>query len=131
MGPLESSTIILGILYASGAIFLFVASYMLFIKRFKRTKLEALSDIKLTTSRTNIYSVKTQFLLEVSRPVTVQFDLLDEQEIKLSEIMSGDVEAGEQSVDFDPSNLKDGNYYLSLKTANASILRKIKINKVG
>ncbi|WP_027419700.1 hypothetical protein [Crocinitomix catalasitica] len=131
MGPLESSTIILGILYATGAVLLFIASYMLFIKRFKRSKLEAVSDVKLTTSRSNTYSGKTQFLLEVSRPVNVEFNLLDENENKLSEILSGQLVEGEQSVDFDPSSLLDGNYYLSLKTANASILRKIKINKIG
>ncbi len=38
-------------------------------------------------------------------------DVLKEQEVLLDKKLSG----GEHAVDFDPSHIKDGNYYLSLK----------------
>lgn len=129
MGKLESSQIIIGILYATGAISLLVVSYLLFIKRFKRNKLEAVSEVTFTTSKYDIYEAKTQFLIEVSEDMEVSLELLDSEENHVDTINHSTMLQGENVVDFDPTPYQDGNYYLSLKSANASILRKININK--
>ncbi|WP_066757711.1 hypothetical protein [Crocinitomix algicola] len=129
MGKLESSQVIFGILYATGAISLLVVSYMLFIKRFKRNKLKAVSEVKLNTSRYDSFSNKTQFLIELSDNMQVTLSLLNRNEELVGEIINEELLAGENVVDFDPTKFEEGNYYLSLKTKNSSILRKIRITK--
>jgi hypothetical protein len=130
MGKLESVDIILGILYATGAITLLIASYMLFIKRFKRSKLESISEVKITGSRTNTYRDKTQLLIETSKAVHIVVDLLDEHEIKVEELLDTQVSEGETILNFDPTKYANGNYYLYLKSDNATILRKIRIEQI-
>ena len=61
MGKSESSDIIFGILYASAAIFLFVASYMIYVKRFRRNKLVAIDEVVFSTSRYDEYGAKLSF----------------------------------------------------------------------
>lgn len=129
MGKLESSQVILAILYATGAISLLVVSYLLFIKRFKRNKLQAVSEVTLSTSKYDIYKSKTQFLIELSQAMPVELKILDHDENIVKELFNSELLAGENVVDFDPTTIEDGNYYLSLKTENSSILRKIKIEK--
>ena len=129
MGKLESSQVILAILYATGAISLLVVSYLLFIKRFKRNKLQAVSEVTLSTSKYDIYKSKTQFLIELSQAMPVELKILDHDENIVKELFNSELLAGENVVDFYPTTIEDGNYYLSLKTENSSILRKIKIEK--
>lgn len=123
----ETSDILFGILYASGAVLLLITSYILFLKRFKKSKLKAVSDVILTTSRYDNYNSKTQFLIELSDDMSVTLDLLDEKEEKIRTILSESMPCGENIVNFDPTDLKDGIYYLSLKTPNTNILRRITI----
>ncbi len=127
MGKLETADILLGILYATGAILLFVTSYILFIKRFKRNKLEAVSEVVFSTSRYDSYGSKTQFLIELSDNMNVELNLLDVKENQLKNLLNKELDKGENTVDFDPTDLENGIYYLSLKTKNASILRKINV----
>lgn len=129
MGKLETSDIIFGILYASAAIMLLIVSYRLFIRRFKRNKLVAMSEVTLTTSRYDVYKSPTQFLIELSENLHVKLSLLDEDEKELRVISEADMYKGENVVDFDPLYLDEGIYYLYLKTENSSILRKIRIAK--
>ena len=127
MGKLETVDIILGILYATGAITLLIASYMLFIKRFKRSKLASISEVTITGSRTNIYRDKTQLMIETSKGVDVELNLLDSTEALVKGLLKQILPAGETILDFNPLEFANGNYYLSLKSDNLSILRKIKI----
>lgn len=129
MGKAESVDIILGILYAVAAVMFFVVSYVYFIKRFKRNKLLAVNDVTLTTSRYDNYESKTQFLIELSKPLEVTLTLLDENEKEVEVLLVEELEAQENVVDFDPTNYQDGIYYLSLKTEGTSILRKINLGK--
>ncbi len=102
---------------------------MLYIKRYKRNKLLAVNEVTFTTSRYNVYKKKTQFLIELSANMPVKLTLLDEDEQELKVLLDEELYAGENVTDFDPSDLKDGNYYLSLKTEGTSILRRIQIAK--
>lgn len=129
MRDVQASDIIFGILYASAAIMLFIASYVLYIKRFKRNKLRAVNEVTLTTSRYDTYKGKTQFLIELAQNTFVTLALLDQNEKELEIIVKADLYGGENVVDFDPTHLADGIYYLSLKTDGTSILRKITIAK--
>ena len=129
MGKFETVDIIFGILYTTGAILLLVASYMLYIKRYKNNKLLAVNEVTFTTSRYNVFKKKTQFLIELSGNMHVKLVLLDEQEQELEVLLEDELYQGENVTDFDPSNLEDGNYYLSLKTEGTSILRRIQIAK--
>lgn len=129
MGKAESVDIILGILYAVAAVMFFVVSYVYFIKRFKRNKLEAVNDVVLTTSRYDQYQNKTQFLIELSKQLKVRLCLLDEKEQEVAVLLDEELDPGENVVDFDPVNYQAGIYYLSLKTTGTSILRKISIRK--
>lgn len=129
MGKSESSDIILGILYASAAIFLFVASYMLYIKQFRRNKLVAVDQVIFTTSRYDTYKAKTQFLIELANPGNVIVSLLNANEVEVAELLNKTLPEGENVMEFEPNAFEDGVYYISLKTDATSILRKIKIVK--
>jgi len=124
-----TADVIFGILYATGAILLLVTSYVLYIKRFKRNKLKAVSEVVLTTSRYDVYAAKTQFLIELSNTVNVALNIANEDQTKTEVLFDGEMVKGENVIDFDPSEMEDGIYYLSLKTEDTSILRKIKIAK--
>ncbi|MBN4072604.1 hypothetical protein JYT74_01060 [Crocinitomix catalasitica] len=122
--------VILGILYATGAIVLLIAAYLAFIKRFRRAKLEALSGtIELITSHENIFSEKTQFLLITPQQKEVKVSLLDENEALIHVLTEGDFSEGEHPFDFDPSELTEGKYYLYLESVDTNILRRIFINR--
>jgi len=129
MGKSESADIIFGILYASAAIFLFVASYRLYLKRFKRSKLLAVNEVIFTTSRYDGYSTKTQFLIELTNATKVCVRLLDENEEEVAELLNDELPKGENVLDFDPILYPEGVYYLSLITEGTTILRRIKILK--
>jgi len=127
MGKLSSFDIILGILYLSAAIFLSIAAYMLYLKRFKRAKLQAMNSVSLITSQYNNFSTKTKFLIESPEPVGVKVELLDENE-KLVECLVDTVVSNlEYPFDFDPNEYPTGKYYLYLTSDNAKILRGITI----
>ena len=127
MGKYESVDIILGVLYASGAIVLLVVSYRLYIKRFKRNKLEAKNQVVFTTSRQDVYKKKTQFLITLSDSTNVKLTLLDHSEKEVKVIVEEDMKSGENIIDFNPEGVPEGIYYLSLTTIHARILRRIKI----
>jgi hypothetical protein len=127
MGKSESSDIILGILYASAAVFLFVASYMIYIKRFRRNKLVAIDEVVFSTSRYDEYSAKTQFLIVLATANHVKVKLMNAKEEDLAVLIEADMPAGENVMDFDPTLFENGVYYLSLITEGTTILRRIKI----
>jgi hypothetical protein len=127
MNLFDSTRIILTILYCTGAIFLLIVSYMLYIKRFKRNKLLAVNQVVFTTSRYDTYEVKTQFLIELSEKMFVTLKVLDANEQEVSTLLSKDLEQGQNVVDFYPAEFEDGIYFLSLETTGTLITRRIKI----
>ncbi len=127
MGKYETVDIILGILYASGALVLMVVSYRLYIRRFKRNKLEAKNQVVFTTSRQDLYKNKTQFLVTLSDPSNVRIALLDQDETEVMTVIDEDMLEGENIVEFNPEGKVEGIYYLSLTTIHTKILRKIRI----
>lgn len=129
MGKLTSLDIILGILYSTAAIMLISTAYMLYIRKFKRAKLEAMNAVRLITSRDNIFESKTKFLIESPLVCEVQVDLLDDAETLIQNLFKEEISGGEYSFDFDPTQFEPGKYFLSLTTSNASILRGIQIKK--
>jgi hypothetical protein len=129
MGKLTSLDIILGILYSTGAIMLIATAYMLYIRKYKRAKLEAMNAVRLVTSRDNIFVSKTKFLIESPLVCKVQVDLLDGKEKLIQTLFNEEITNGEYSFDFDPNQFEPGKYFLSLTTSNASILRGIQIRK--
>jgi hypothetical protein len=129
MGDTGKFDMLMGTLYVSAAVLLLVVSYLLYLKRLKRGKMVAKSEIKLTTSRYDTYTNNTQFLLELSDPMEVKLELLDAQENYVLTILNESLGGGEQIVDFKMEDLAEGIYYISLKTDNHSILRKITVKK--
>ena len=127
MGTREVSEVFMIVLYVTGAVLLMITAYVLYIKRFKRGTLEALNNVVFITSRYDKYQTKTQFLIDLPRNSGVELLLLDQKEVLVKELMKKELEAGQHTVVFDPTEFNNGIYYLSLKTENASGLRKITI----
>ena len=127
MGKLTSLDIALSVLYATAAIALLFTAYRIYLKRLKRSKLEAMNCIRLVTSRDNVFKHKTKFLIEVPTPCLVQIDLLDSKECLVSTLVNQEVRSEEFPFDFDPTNFTPGKYYLSLSSEHAKILRGITI----
>lgn len=130
MGKRDTVEVLLIIMYVTAAILLMVAAYVIYIRRYrKRGRIEMMNNIEFVTSRYDRYHSKTQFLLRLPKSSRVELHLLDAKETKLKTLLSGDLESGHHTVSFDPEPLADGTYFLSLQTPNASVLRKITVEK--
>jgi hypothetical protein len=127
MNLFDSTRIILTILYITGAIFLLIVSYMLYIKRFKKSKLLAVNEVVFTTSRYDTFEVKTQFLIELSENMLVTLKILDADEQEVRTLLNKELNKGQNVLDFYPAEFEDGIYFLSLETTGTLITRKIKI----
>lgn len=127
MNLFDSTRIILTILYITGAIFLLIVSYMLYIKRFKKSKLLAVNEVVFTTSRYDTFEVKTQFLIELSENMLVTLKILDADEQEVRTLLNKELNTGQNVLDFYPAEFEDGIYFLSLETTGTLITRKIKI----
>lgn len=127
MNLFDSTRIILTILYITGAIFLLIVSYMLYIKRFKKSKLLAVNEVVFTTSRYDTFEVKTQFLIELSENMLVTLKILDADEQEVRTLLNKELNKGQNVLDFYPAEYEDGIYFLSLETTGTLITRKIKI----
>ncbi|MCG8576480.1 MAG: hypothetical protein MI810_16460 [Flavobacteriales bacterium] len=125
MGSLTTQDIILGVFYATGALFLMIAAYRAYLKGFKRAKLEAMNQLEFKTSLENVFSEKTQFLLITPQQKAIKLSLLDRDENFIKEIVNQNFESGEHPVDFDPEGLAKGKYYLYLESEDTNILRQI------
>ena len=110
MGSRETSTVIIIILYVTGALLLMITAYVEFV-----------------TSRYDKYTTKTQFLIDLPRPSFVALKLLNNNEELVKNILDGQYETGQHTVKFDPAEFSNGTYFLSLVTDHATILRKITI----
>jgi len=132
MGKRDSIDVAIVILYITGAILLMVSAYLIYLKRYRqRGRMEMMNNIEFTTSRYDVYHAKTQFLLQLPKPTQVDLNLLDATENQVRKLLQGNMEAGQHAIVFDPADLDNGTYFLSLKTDHASVLRKITIDKKG
>lgn len=127
MGKLTTLDIVLSVLYASAAILLLITAYRIYLKRFKRAKLQALNAINLITSKDNIFKSPTKFLIEAPLKGQVKIELLDRDENLVKTLIDIDLPQEEFPFDFDPTEFEPGKYYLYLTTDNAKIQRGISI----
>lgn len=128
MGVSDTVHLLIVILYVTGGLILLVTAYILYIRRFrKRGRMEMLNNVVFTTSRYDVYSSKTQFLLELPKSCDVELSLLDEKEQPVEKILQAHFESGQHIIPFDPAKFANGIYFLSLNAAHSSILRKITI----
>ena len=119
--------IILGAFYLITAIVLILVAYYFYIKKYKRAKLESMSGVSLITSRENVFSQKTRFLIVSPAIVHVKIDLLNDKEEFVKTLVDEKILDEELPFDFDPADYDSGKYYLSLTSDNAKILRSITI----
>ena len=94
---------------------------------YRRKKMKLVNHLEFITSIENIYRGKTQFLVVNHLPTKVVIVLIDKEENVLKEICNADFDSGEHPVDFDPAGLQPGKYYLSLKSDETTIVRRIEI----
>ena len=127
MDQTQKWKIILGAFYVLTALTLILVAYYFYIKKYKRNKLKAMSGISLVTSRENVFSSKTRFLIVSPEVVHVKVDLLDENENLVKNLIDEEITNEELPFDFDPTEYQSGKYYLYLTAENARILRTITI----
>ena len=119
--------VVMGVLYGISAVVLIATAYVIYTKQFRRKKLQEVDTINFVTARYNIYTEKTQLLIEVPKSVNVELNLLDENEKIADNLLSETLDKGEHIVIFDPKQYQPGLYYFSLKSESTTILKKIKI----
>ena len=124
----SSVDVLRGIAYGLTAFMLIVVSYILFIKKYKRNKMEAVNALEFITSRYNIYTENSQFLIIMPKTANVIVNLLDESDNVKDELINQTIESGKFVYDFKTTSYPNGMYFLSLKSDGVNILRKIKIN---
>ncbi len=130
MGKRDTVDLVLIGLYITGAVLLLITAYLIYLRRYiKRGKMKILNDVILHTSRYDLYHAPTKFLLELPKNSHVNLSLLDENETLVLQLLNTDLTMGEHPVPFDPTQLNNGVYFLSLKTDHASFLRKITVEK--
>jgi hypothetical protein len=127
MGPREAVDTVRIILYITAFIFLLIAAYMLYLRRYRRGTLEALNNVTFVTSRYDKYSAKSQFLVDLPNDSKIILKVLDQSENPVKDLLNGEFEAGQHTIMFNPAEFQNGIYYLSLQTDNANVLRKITI----
>lgn len=121
--------VIMGFLYGITAVTLLVTAYILYIKRFKRQKMEAVATVNFVTAKYNIYKTKTQLLVEVPVEMSVKLLLLDSGEQIVKELLNKVLDKGEHIIVFDPNDYDNGNYFFKLESPSTQILKKIAINR--
>jgi len=120
--------VIMGIVYGLTAMFLMVTAYIIFTRKFRRKKMEAVNTLEFITSRYNVYTENSQFLFKVPFKMHIELNLLDEQDNVIEVLVDEDFEDGEYVHQFNSSQYPNGLYFLQLKAENDTMLRKIKIN---
>ena len=129
MGKLSTLDIVLGILYLTAAIAMAITVYAIYVKRFKRSKLQAMNSVSLITSHYNDFKFKTKFLIEAPEACAVKVELLNDKEELVECLVDVVVNNLEHPFDFDPRMYPEGKYYLYLTSDNTKILRGITISR--
>jgi hypothetical protein len=120
--------VIMGIVYGITALVLMITSYIVFTRKFRRQKMEAVNKLEFITSRYNVYTENSQFLFIVPFKMAIDLRLLDEDEKEIEILVNEDYEIGEHIYMFNVNLYNNGIYFLKLSADNVEMLRKIKIN---
>jgi len=124
----SSADILMGVVYGVTAFVLIVVSFILFTRKYRRQKMEAINSLEFITSRYNIYKENAQFMFNVPYSMEIVVRLLDENDKEIDVLVNKVYEEGEHVYNFNVSNYPNGVYFLELKADNVNMLRKIKIN---
>ena len=119
--------VIMGIVYGITAFVLVITSYILFTRRFRRQKMEAVNKLEFITSRYNIYKENSQFLFNVPFKMQINLNLLNEADEVTAVLVDAEFEKGEHVYNFNVDSFPNGHYFLQLKADNVDMLRKISI----
>tara|TARA_Y100000385_G_C12899986_1_gene553761 strand:- start:127 stop:534 length:408 start_codon:yes stop_codon:yes gene_type:complete len=127
---LESDTIWSFLLNGIGLISLIVGFWLIFklitfIVNLKKNKKKNYKNYINLKKLPSTFTSTIQISLNSKIEQKMEFDILDPNEKMTQNIFSGFVEEGDQVFKIDTTILKNGPYYISLKTPHQSILRKI------
>ena len=119
--------VIMGVVYGITAFVLVITSYILFTRRFRRQKMEAINKLEFITSRYNIYKENSQFLFNVPFKMKINLFLLNETNDIIAVLVDAEFDSGEHIYNFNVDSFPNGHYFLQLKADNVDMLRKISI----
>ena len=100
--------VIMGIVYGITAVVLIITSYIVFTRKFRRQKMEAVNKLEFITSRYNIYTENSQFLFEVPFKMAIDLKLLDENEREIDVLINEEYSDGEHVYNFETTKYKNG-----------------------
>ena len=129
---LESDAIWNFLLNAIGLISFGVGSWLIFrlvifsvnLRRNKKKNFNNYINLKKLPS---IFSGTVQISLSSNMEQNIEFDLLNSKEKMDQNIFSGQVNKGDRIFKIDTTLIKNGTYFISVKTPHQSILRKISV----
>ncbi|MFL2564925.1 MAG: hypothetical protein ACJ0QN_03935 [Parvicellaceae bacterium] len=127
---LESDAIWSFLLNAIGLISLGVGSWLIFrlvtfsvnLRKNKKKNFNNYINLKKLPS---IFTDTVQISLNSKMEQKIEFDILNSKEKMEQNIFSGQVKEGDRIFKIDTTLIKNGTYFISVKTPHQSILRKI------
>ena len=76
----------------------------------------------------SIFTETVQISLDSKMEQNIEFDILNSKEKMEQNVFSGQVKEGDHIFKIDTALIKNGTYFISVKTPHQSILRKILVN---
>ena len=127
---LESDAIWSFLLNAIGLISFWVGSWLIFrlvifsvnLRKNKKKNFKNYINLKKLPS---IFTDTVQISLNSKMEQKIEFDILNSKEKMEQNIFSGQVKEGDRIFKIDTTLIKNGTYFISVKTPHQSILRKI------
>ena len=127
---LESDAIWSFLLNAIGLISFGIGSWLIFrlvtfsvnLRKNKKKNFKNYINLKKLPS---IFTDTVQISLNSKMEQKIEFDILNSKEKMEQNIFSGQVKEGDRIFKIDTTLIKNGTYYISVKTPHQSILRKI------
>ncbi len=131
---LESDAIWSFLLNAIGLISFGVGSWLIFklvifsvnLRKNKKKNFNNYINLKKLPS---IFTDTVQISLNSKMEQNIEFDILNSKEKMEQNIFSGQVKEGDRIFKIDTTLIKNGTYFISVKTHHQSILRKILVKK--
>ena len=130
---LESDAIWSFLLNAIGLISFGVGSWLIFklitfsvnLRKNKNKNFNNYINLKKLPS---IFTETVQISLDSKMEQNIEFDILNSKEKMEQNVFSGQVKEGDHIFKIDTALIKNGTYFISVKTPHQSILRKILVN---
>ena len=130
---LESDAIWSFLLNAIGLISFGVGSWLIFklitfsvnLRKNKNKNFNNYINLKKLPS---IFTETVQISLNSKMEQNIEFDILNSKEKMEQNVFSGQVKEGDHIFKIDTALIKNGTYFISVKTPHQSILRKILVN---